>query len=156
MWYKIYFKGKFIILVIVNEMIYLYYFNIVIQSLRYLGKYVLCYNRQNKATKIDGAVVCLSFAVNMARFGNITADKSTYFFSFYLQNEVLCIRLAFPLYRPTVLIELEKRGNCDRCIKKKKEKGCKNYSKFLRDNFTALGCKGEQKIKQDLSRYYEK
>jgi hypothetical protein len=106
-------------------MIYLYYFNIVIQSLRYLGKYVLCYNRQNKATKIDGAVVCLSFAVNMARFGNITADKSTYFFSFYLQNEMLCIRLAFPLYRPTVLIELEKRGNCDRCKKKKKKKDVK-------------------------------
>jgi hypothetical protein len=33
MWYRIYFIGKFKIMIIVNEIIFLCYFNIVIQSL---------------------------------------------------------------------------------------------------------------------------
>ena len=38
MWYRIYFIGKFKIMIIVNEIIFLRYFNIVIQSLDMLGQ----------------------------------------------------------------------------------------------------------------------
>jgi hypothetical protein len=43
---------------------------------------------------MDGAVVCLSLAVNMARFDNfvitiIKLNLSVFFF-FYVQNEMLC------------------------------------------------------------------
>jgi hypothetical protein len=38
MWHRIYFIGKFKIMLIVNEIIFLHYFNIVIQSLDRLGQ----------------------------------------------------------------------------------------------------------------------
>jgi hypothetical protein len=43
--------------------------------------------------KIDGAFVCLSFAVNIAKLSNINADEFISFFFFYVQNEVLCTKL---------------------------------------------------------------
>ena len=41
------------------------------------------------SVKTDGAVVCLLFAVNMARSGNTNTNEFTYFL-YYIQNEMLC------------------------------------------------------------------
>jgi len=46
--------------------------------------------------KIDSDVVCLQFAVIMARFGNVNADEITYIFFFYIQNEMLNMLLPSP------------------------------------------------------------
>ena len=55
--------------------------------------YIYIFLARFTSFKIDGAVVCLSFAVNMARFGNISTDefKSVFLF-FYVQNEMLCTK----------------------------------------------------------------
>ena len=46
-----------------------------------------------KFLKIDSDVVCLSFTVNMARFGTQMYRCRIYLvFFFYLQNEMLCTR----------------------------------------------------------------
>jgi hypothetical protein len=50
MWYKIYIFGKLKIILILNEIIFLYYFKVVIQSLGILGK-VRYVTRQNKTIK---------------------------------------------------------------------------------------------------------
>ena len=50
MWYKVYFIRRLKIMLIVIEIIFLCYFNIVIQSLGILGK-VIYVNRQNKTIK---------------------------------------------------------------------------------------------------------
>jgi hypothetical protein len=45
--------------------------------------------------KIDGAVVSLSFVVNMVMFDNINAEECIYFFFFYVQNETVGPRHIF-------------------------------------------------------------
>ena len=61
-----------------------------------------------KFLKIDGTVVCLSFTVNMARFGTQMHRCRIYLvFFFYLQNEMLCTKhiIVFSLWNsfPIVL-----------------------------------------------------
>ena len=89
--YCIYFIGKSKIMFIVNENIFLCYFNIVIQSLGSVGQ--RWYRQNNTIKKLKKYRPRLSLAVNMARFGNINTDEFTYFFCiFQLQNETLCIQ----------------------------------------------------------------
>ena len=48
--------------------------------------------------QINSAIVCLLVAVNMARFGNVNANKFNLVVSFYVQNEMLCTKHIIVLF----------------------------------------------------------
>jgi hypothetical protein len=75
--------------------LYFCYFNIVIPSLGSLGQGDICYQAESVNKEMPKqTVLSLSFAVNMARFGNINSAEFTQgsCLFFFLKNEILCTK----------------------------------------------------------------